>query len=446
MIGTQRLSLAEISKIVNRPSVTISAVVLGLWLGIMRFPFLQYLQPIGDFYIALLQMCVLPFLLATIPLAVRSALTSGAAGKAVGRLGFWLLVTFVATALIAVIVPTVVFYLMPLDDAATSRIGTLVGTTANRVDVEFALNPLLADVAGALGDSGILSVVPTNIFSALSSNDSIRVIIFAIVFGTAMVLSERHSGTSIFNALKHIQVVCLMIFDWFNVIAPIGIVALVAPQVSLLGPDIYTVLAPFAYAYFLSNILLLLLPLLVIASVLRLSPKLVMTKFLRPLAFVAATRNALVCAPATLDVLKKELGAQAEPCELYVPIAFAVVRFGNMIHFATATLFIGYLLGRSFDAIDLVLVAFFSVMASFATIGLTGIAGLAPMAAVMRPFGLSYELALPLMAIMDPIASMIRGMNNVALNSHIPVLAADRRRLSAETMPAAPSTAAAVKT
>ena len=39
-------------------------------------------------------------------------------------------------------------------------------------------------------------------------------------------------------------------------------------------------------------------------------------------------------------------------------------------------------------------------------------------------FGLSFELAMPLMAIVDPICAMIRGMNNVALNSHIPVLAA----------------------
>ena len=424
MPGNKPFSLTEISKKVNRPGITIVAVLLGLWLGIMRFPFLQYLQPIGDFYIALLQICVLPFLLATIPLSVRSALTSGAAGKVVGRMGVWLLVTFVVVGLIAVLVPTAVFYLMPLDEATTHRIGSLVGASANRVDLEFALNPLLSDAASIVGDSGLLSVIPTNIFSALSSNDSMQVIIFAIIFGVAMVMSEQRSGTSIFSALKHLQAVCLLIFDWFNVIAPLGIVALIAPRVALLGPDIYEVLAPFAYAYFSVNVLLLLSPLLVIAMAQRISPRRVITAFLRPLAFVAATRNALICAPATLEVLKDELGVKAEPCELYIPIAFAVIRFGNMIHFTTATLFIGYLLGHSFGGFELALVVLFSITASFATIGLTGLAGLAPMAAVMRPFGLSFELAMPLMAIVDPICAMIRGMNNVALNSHIPVLAA----------------------
>ena len=253
-----------------------------------------------------------------------------------------------------------------------------------------------------------------------------RVIVFAVIFGVGMVVSERQSGTSIFSALKHIQAVCILMFDWFNVIAPIGIVALIAPQVALMGPDIYTILAPFAYAYLAASALLLVISLLVISIVLRVDPRKVIAKMLKPLAFAAATRNTLICAPVALETVKEELHVPAEPCDLYIPIGFAVIRFGNMIHFATATLFIGYLLGRTFSGSDLVLIAAFSVMASFATIGISGLAGLAPMAAVLRPFGLSYELALPLMAIIDPIASMVRAMVNVALNCHIPVLAAGR--------------------
>jgi Na+/H+-dicarboxylate symporter len=108
-----------------------------------------------------------------------------------------------------------------------------------------------------------------------------------------------------------------------------------------------------------------------------------------------------------------------------------------MVHFVTATLFIGYLLGRTFGAVDLVMIAAFSVTASFATIGISGLAGLAPLAAVLRPFGLSYELALPLMAIIDPIASMARAMVNVALNCQIPVLAAGRKSVGAAVSAAA---------
>lgn len=434
---TRPFSLANFSRTVNRPSITIAAVGLGLGLGLMRFPFLQYLRPVGDFYVALLQMCVLPFLLATIPLAVRSALTGATGGTIVGRLVIWLIVTTVAVGLIGCLVPLLIFHLMPLDYATTSRIGTLIGASATQVDIELALNPELAAAASAATETGILSVIPTNIFSALSSNDSLRVIVFAVIFGAGMVMSERQSGTSVFSALRHVQAVCILIFDWFNVIAPIGIVALIAPQVALIGPDIYNILGPFAYAYLAASALLVVIPMLVMSMVLRLHPKIVFAKFVKPLAFVAATRNTLICAPVALATMKEDLHAPAEPCELYIPIGFAIIRFGNVVHFATATLFIGYLLGRTFGAFDLVLVAAFSVMASFATIGVSGLAGLAPMAAVLRPFGLSYELAVPLMAIVDPIASMIRGMVNVALNCQIAALAGWRKSPATATVTAA---------
>src|SRR5664279_5222988 len=84
MAAQTSYSFTDLSKKINRPSITILAVIFGVWLGYMQFPFLKYLRPIGDFYIALLQICVLPFLMATIPLAVRSALTSGTAGNVIG--------------------------------------------------------------------------------------------------------------------------------------------------------------------------------------------------------------------------------------------------------------------------------------------------------------------------------------------------------------------------
>ena len=55
------LSLKALSKSINRPSITFVAIAVALALGAMQLPFLQYLRPIGDFYIALLKICVLPF-------------------------------------------------------------------------------------------------------------------------------------------------------------------------------------------------------------------------------------------------------------------------------------------------------------------------------------------------------------------------------------------------
>ena len=137
----------------------------------------------------------------------------------------------------------------------------------------------------------------------------------------------------------------------------------------------------------------------------------------------ASTRNTLVCIPASIEALKDTLKVKRELCEIYVPIGFATVRFGTIVYFVLTALFMGTLMGRSFGPVDLALVAVLATTASFATLGLNGIAALGPLAMVLRPFGLSYEVAVPLMIIIDPIAEIIRVMLNVTVNCTIPVLA-----------------------
>src|SRR5499425_214607 len=419
-------SLKALSRTINQPAITLAAIVLALVLGVMRLPLLQYLRPVGDFYIALLQICVLPFLLATIPLAVRSAMDGGSAPRVLRSLLFWVLITLVAVASVSAIIPSLFFDYSSPDQQMISHIGALLGRSADTIDVEFAVDPRhAAEIKGA-ADSGIVSLIPTNIFASLSSNDSVRVLVFAVIFGVGMVLTERESGKSIFDALRHIQSVCTLIFDWFSLLVPIGIVALVAPQVALLGPDAFTALMLFAYAFLATSAVLLLAAPMLCAFALRASPASVFGALLKPVMLGASTRNSLVCVPLALDTLKNDLKVKDEPCDLYLPIGIATIRFGTILYFVSATLFIGTLMGRHFSLIDLGLLAVFSVGASFATLGLSGLAALAPLAIVLRPFGLSYEVAVPLMIIIDPLADMVRTMLNVAINCMIPTLAGGR--------------------
>ena len=411
------------SRSVNRPAVVLAAVALALVLGASKHPYLQLLQPFGDFYVALLQMCVLPFLLATIPLAVRSAMTSASGGSVVFTLVTCLLATIAAVALISIAVPSFIFQIVQIDEHTSVRIGSLVGSSLNRVDVEFALD--LSRAGGAVADrpSGVAGLVPTNIFASLAGNDSVKVLVFAAIFGAGMVSTERSSGHSVFGALRHIQQVCILIFDWFNLLVPIGIVALIAPQVARLGSEVYAVLAVFALALLATSLLIFATIIVLICLTLRVGPLTATANILGPLLLGAATCNTLICIPLALDTMGRKFRIDRQLCDLYIPLGFATIRFGSIFYFSIATLFMGMLLGRSFDIGEVFLIAALSTLASFATLGTSGLAALAPVATVLRPFGLSYELAVPLMIIIEPVANMLRTMLNVGLNCLIPALA-----------------------
>ena len=435
-MGHSGFSLKSLSHLINRPSITFAAIAIALALGAMQVPFLQYLRPIGDFYIALLKICVLPFLLSTIPLAVRSAMGSGSAGGTLRSLVILVVITMAAVAIITVGVTGLIFHFASVDEQMIAKIGALVGQSFDGIDVEFAINPARDPQSAGSGETGIFSVIPTNIFAALSSNDSVRVLIFAVIFGAGMVMTERQSGHSIFGALRHVQAVCITIFDWFSLLVPIGIVALIAPQVALLGPEAFTVLGLFGYAFLATSLLLLSSAILVCALSLRASPGTVFAALLKPMMLGASTRNTLICIPIALEALKDDLKIKGEICDLFVPLGFATIRFGTIIYFIVATVFMGTLMGRPFGLADLGLVAAFSIAASFATLGLNGLAALAPLAVVLRPFGLSYEVALPLMIIIDPLAELVRVMLNVVINCLIPILAIRGEALKTVQTPA----------
>jgi Na+/H+-dicarboxylate symporter len=274
--------------------------LVALALGATGWPALQSLRPLGDLYISLLQMCVLPFLLATIPLAIRAATINSTTRKVVVWLLLWLVIALVAVGLVGVVVPSLIFRWAPPDEHTIARIGDLIQSSGQSVDVEFALGASTPPRRSST-DEGMLALIPTNIFGSLANNESLRVLVFAVIFGAAMVRCERRSGYSLFAALRHIHDVCLLIFDWFNVLMPVGIVALIAPQVALLGSDVYVVLALFCYAFGAASVLILTGAILIIAFASRIKPTTALAGMLRPMMVGAATRNTLVCIPRARD-------------------------------------------------------------------------------------------------------------------------------------------------
>jgi proton glutamate symport protein len=418
-------SWKDVAHWLNHPVTVLGAVVIAILIGTSGASVAEALRPIGDLYVALLQMCVLPFLLAAIPLAVRSVMRRASNLEIIRSLVVWIVCATVIVGLIGVLVPVMVFRLAPFDPETIKTVGSLVGGTVGRVDLEFNLDSSSPVVASA--SNALVALVPSNIFSALSADDTMRVLVFAAIFGVAMTMCERRSGRSFFSALESLHDTCLLIFQWLNVFVPIGIIALIAPQIAPLGPKVYVALAHFSYVFFSLSAAVLIVSIVILATALRLKLTWTFGHFSRPLMVAAATRNTLACIPIAVETMTRDLCASEETCELYIPVGFATLRFGTMLFFAVATMFIGALLGRSFGVGDILMVAVLSVTASFATLGMSGAAALTPLAGVLRPFGLPYELAFPLLVIIDPLVHMVRIMLNVTVNCLIPALAAGKR-------------------
>ena len=115
-------------------------------------------------------------------------------------------------------------------------------------------------------------------------------------------------------------------------------------------------LADFAYVFFGLGAAILAVSIVVLAAALRTGLPETLARFSRPLMVAAATRNTIACIPVAVETMTVELRASSQACEMYIPVSFATLRFGTMLHFAVAAVFTGALLGHEFGAGDVALV------------------------------------------------------------------------------------------
>src|SRR5690606_32338187 len=92
--------------------------------------------------------------------------------------------------------------------------------------------------APATASDLILSMVPDNVFGALTDNSAIlSVIVFALIFGVAIVVHGESAAPvrKVFGALDEVK---MRIAEWIMRLAPIGVFALLVPVLARTGLEI----------------------------------------------------------------------------------------------------------------------------------------------------------------------------------------------------------------
>jgi Na+/H+-dicarboxylate symporter len=100
-----------------------------------------------------------------------------------------------------------------------------------------------------------------------------------------------------------------------------------------------------------------------------------------------------------------------------VPLSVSLLRIGPMIYYVCAAMFIGQLYGKPFGALELAIVVFASVLAGFASAGMSGLLTVSLVGLTCRYLGLPFEAAFILFLAVDPVCDMLRTLVLVLGNS-----------------------------
>ena len=121
--------------------------------------------------------------------------------------------------------------------------------------------------------------------------------------------------------------------------------------------------------------------------------------------------------PIMIEGLVDRLGFARSRVELLVPLSVSLLRVGPVIYYVAATIFIAQLYGRILGPSEIAIVMAASILAGFASAGMTGLLTVSLVGLTCSYLGLPFEAAFILFLAVDPLCDMLRTLVLVIGNS-----------------------------
>jgi proton glutamate symport protein len=365
---------------------------------------------VGDLFLRLLQMIV-------VPLVATSIITSVARlgqDQAFGRLGLKTIGWYTTTTVLAAVVGLAVFNLVQPGKVAPEVSAQLLAAVPT--DVEEVREGLAERSTGDLADV-IRRAVPVNIFAAASENrEMLGVIFFALLFGFfsgRLPDGKRQAFQGFWESANEVM---LAITHAIMRVAPYGIFALIAQTVQQSGG---AALGPL-FVFFLCVAGALLFHLFVTLAILMravggFSPWRHYRAMLPALLTAFSTASSSATLPVTIECVEKNAKVSPRIAGFTLPLGATVNMDGTALYECAVVLFIAQLYGVSLDWTQQILVV---VLALLTSIGVAGIpaASLVAIVIILQALGLPLE-AIAIVMATDRVLDMMRTAVNVFSDS-----------------------------
>ncbi len=393
----------------------IVAMVLGVITGVTIGPDLalvkeetslliaSWLALPGHLFLALIQMIVVPLVLAS----VMRGLTAASSLEQLKHLGIYGGLFFLAMTATSSTVGIAVAQLVDpgsFIDASMLREVTEVGADAKAAGV--ASMPSLVDIPGQ-----VVGLLPNNPLASFSSGDMLRIVIFAIVFGIALMSIAPQKSAPLYELLGSIQEVCMTIVSWAMRIAPFAVFGLIAKLTSTVGVDVLTGMLVYVATVILGLLLVAALFLLLIRiySNKPLSEFLASSKEVFLLAFSTSSSAAVM--PITTKTMEEKIGVNSATVRFLIPLGATVNMSGTALYQAVATIFLASVFGIELDTTAILLVVTMTVFASMGSPATPG-ASIVILAMMLENVGIP-AAGIALLLGVDRILDMCRTVVNV---------------------------------
>lgn len=413
----------------SSPSVVFYSLLIGVALGLYAPGLAKDIGVFGDIYVDLLKMIILPFMVSAVIFSLRKLMMEGGTSRMLGRIVLIFVLAMFGTALLGLVTALVIAPGADLPADTLLTLGKLVGEDIDRSGhIEMALFSQPVETKPPGFASMLLSIIPNNIFAALSHGDTLKAMVFSLLFGLAIGRLPAGASQSLTQTLETIYQACQTLTHWFNYMLPVVLISMVGSQVAKTGLEPLRAMLHFIVTLGIASLLLIIVSLWALCWTSGLPWRQVLRSQREPLTMAIATRSSPACMPAMIESLADHLAFPRARIELLVPLGVSLLRLGPILYYMLAALFIAQMYGRSLSAGEMAIISLGSVLAGFASAGMSGLVTLSLTGVVCRYIGLPFEAILVLFVAIDPICDMFRTAVLVAGNNAFAALACGRSK------------------
>jgi len=400
----------RLGKILHSPVTLVAALVGGAATGFIAPEQAEAFAPFGRMYIDLLKMVALPFIVASIIFSVRSLIHDPRAKEYLAKVVLAIAtVSFLSVAVAGIL--SLAFEPGTITDPqARVALGHIVSREGSiGTDLQMNLFDKTSGVEKRLIDH-LVDLVPSNIFQALAAGDTVKALIFALLFGLAVGRVPGNVSDSFAHSLDTVYRACIVLTRWFSLLLPFVTFAMMAEQAASVGLHTLRLMFGFLAVFGAGTLIFAIANILVLAARSRRSPWAVLRAHQDVIFMAITTRSSVACIPIMIDTLTQKLGFRAAVVELLVPLQTALVRAGPIFLLTVGPIFIAQLYGKTLSTGDLVLVGFMATLLGPTSVGTTGLMTLSQVGIVCGYLGLPFEAAFALFIAVDAIADPLRSL------------------------------------
>ena len=377
----------------------IIATVLGAVVGLLMGKPAHMFAPIGNLFMQLIKMVVVPLVLFSLIGGAASLGKSSSAGK-IGVLTFIYYGITTAVSVMIALAFSEIFQPGNGIDMAT------ISGAAIQVDhmEESTQLPGFWDT--------VTGFIPANPFKALVDGNILQVISFAMFMGFAAAHLDEKKKELLMNFFNYMTELFIKIMTGIMYVAPIGVFCLMADATGTFG---YSVLMKILYLIVLYVVVLAIITYGMIGgSIAMFSKCTTYKKFFQSMwkvqLFAFSTASSMATLPLNMNTTMTELGVSKETTSFALPLGATINMNGNAAYYAMAATFIAQMYGMDLSFAQYVAIIITSTLGAVGQAGVPGPTLL--VVAVLVSANIPID-ALPILFGVDRIFDMLRTAVNI---------------------------------